>query len=86
MTDVDDLPCDELVELVTDYLEDALDQDGRARFEAHLEVCEGCRAYLEQVRQTVQVLSLLPAEDLSAPAREQVLEAFRAWRIGGHQA
>lgn len=82
MTDVDDLPCDELVELVTDYLEGALDTSERARFEAHLVTCEGCRAYLEQVRLTVRMLAHLPAEDLSPPAREHVLEAFRAWRAG----
>ncbi len=80
--DVDDLPCVELVELVTDYLEGALDQDERARLEAHLDACEGCRAYLDQVRQTVQMMSHLPSEDLSPPVRQHLLEAFRAWRAG----
>lgn len=87
MRDVDeDLPCDELTELVTDYLEDALEPDERARLEAHLEVCEGCRAYLEQVRQTVLVLGHLPAEELSPASRERVLDAFRAWRDGSPSA
>ena len=51
-----DVTCRELVELVTDYLEGALDLDDRARFEAHLDSCEGCRAYLSQMRTTIRVL------------------------------
>src|SRR4051812_45684181 len=47
------LTCRELVELVTDYLEDALGAGDRARFEAHLRACEGCSAYLGQMRSTI---------------------------------
>ena len=48
--------CQELVELVTDYLEGALSPEDRARFEVHLSECEGCRAYLEQMRMTVRLV------------------------------
>ena len=54
MSNTDDLPCQELVELVTDYLEDALDRDERARFERHLAECGHCEAYLDQIRVTIR--------------------------------
>lgn len=74
-----EMPCRELVELVTDYLEDRLSPADRARFEMHLADCTACRTYLEQFRQTVRVLGRLPEESLSADARERLLAAFRGW-------
>jgi anti-sigma factor RsiW len=74
------MPCRELVELVTDYLEDRLPARDRARFEAHIADCEYCATYLEQMRQTIRVLGRLPEESLSGAAREALLDAFRDWR------
>jgi anti-sigma factor RsiW len=74
-----EMPCRELVELITDYLEDCLSPADRARFEAHLAGCEGCRTYLEQFRQTIRVLGRLPEESLSPHARGALLDAFRGW-------
>ena len=54
-----DLTCQQLVELVTDYLEDALGPRERARFEAHVAGCEGCDAYLDQMRATIALLRSL---------------------------
>ncbi len=79
MATADDLTCRELVELVTDYLDDRLSPIDRARFEAHLVECEACRTYLEQFRQTIRVLGRLPEESLSPEAREALLTAFRGW-------
>jgi anti-sigma factor RsiW len=78
-TDLPEMPCRELVELVTEYLEERLSPGDRARFEAHLADCEACRIYLEQFRQTIRVLGRLPEESLSAEAREALLTAFRGW-------
>jgi len=78
--DLPELPCRDLVELVTDYLEDRLSPGDRARFDAHLAECEACRAFLEQFRQTIRVLGRLPDESLSAEARTALLAAFRGWR------
>jgi predicted anti-sigma-YlaC factor YlaD len=50
------MSCQELVELVTDYLEGALDADERARFDEHLAECAGCRAYLAQMRTTLRLV------------------------------
>jgi anti-sigma factor RsiW len=74
-----ELPCRELVELITEYLEDRLSPVDRARFEAHLAECEPCRTYLDQFRQTIRVLGRLPEELLSPEARNALLEAFRDW-------
>jgi anti-sigma factor RsiW len=74
-----EMPCRELVELVTEYLEDRLSARDRARFEAHLAECGGCETYLEQMRQTIRTLGRLPEESLSADAREALLLAFRNW-------
>lgn len=77
--DLPELPCQELVELVTEYLEDRLSPIDRARFEAHLEQCEACRTYLDQFRATLTALGRLPEESLSAEARAALLAAFRGW-------
>ena len=72
--------CRELVELVTDYLEDRLPASDRARFEAHIADCEYRAIHLEQMRQTIRVLGRLPEESLSVEARDALLVAFRGWR------
>ena len=77
--DLPEMPCRELVELVTDYLEDRLSPVDRARFEAHLADCDACRRYLEQFRQTIRALGRLPEESLSSGARDALLTAFRGW-------
>ena len=74
-----EMPCRELVELITDYLEDCLSPAARARFEVHLDECEACRTYLDQFRQTIRVLGHLPEESLSPEARNTLLAAFRGW-------
>lgn len=77
--DLPEMPCRELVEIITDYLEDRLSPVDRARFEAHLAECEACRTYLEQFRQTIRALGRLPEESLSPEARNALLDAFRGW-------
>ena len=72
-----DLACHDLVELVTDYLEDALPPPERARFHAHLDTCPGCREYLAQMRQTIAVLGRLPADSIEPGIRAQLLQVFQ---------
>ena len=76
----DELTCKQLVELVTDYLEGALSPADRARFDAHLAGCRGCRAYLEQMRRTVRTLGELREDSIAPDARERLLRAFRGWK------
>ena len=81
-TDVEQLSCRELVELVTDYLEGALSEEERTRFEEHIGRCAGCHVYLEQMRETIVVLGRLPEAALPPDAERELLEAFRGWRSG----
>jgi anti-sigma factor RsiW len=74
------MTCAEFVELVTAYLEGALDRDTEQRFVEHMALCDGCDRYLHQIRATVTQLGQLPGEDdLSGEARDRLLAAFRSW-------
>jgi anti-sigma factor (TIGR02949 family) len=81
-TAVRDLPCQEIVELVTDYLEGAMDPALRAAFDRHLEGCPHCTHYLEQIEATIRIAGTLRADDLPAELRAGLLEAFRDFRRG----
>ena len=74
------MACQELVEVVTGYLEGTLPARDRARFEAHLAVCDPCVVYLEQMRATVALTGRLSLAALPTPMREGLIEAFRGWR------
>jgi len=74
------LACIEVVELVTDYLEGRLPARDRRRFEEHLSACDGCDAYLEQMRTTIAVAGRLREEDVPPELEERLLVAFRDWR------
>jgi anti-sigma factor RsiW len=74
------LTCQEMVELVTDYLEGLMDGGTRARFEAHVAECDACTLYIEQMRMTIVALGHIPAESISPEAEEELLAAFRNWR------
>ena len=75
-----EISCQELVELVTDYLDGALPPGERARFESHIADCDGCRAYLEQIRVTIRLSGTLRPEQLDPAAEEALLDAFRDWK------
>ena len=76
----EDLSCQELVELVTDYLEGALPPGLHERFEQHIAHCSGCTTYLEQMRATIAAAGTLARESISPEAERALLEAFRGWR------
>ena len=74
------MTCQELVELVTEYLEGTMPRPDRARFEKHLAVCPGCVEYVEQIRQTVRASGRLREESLDAATRDRLLDLFRDWK------
>jgi anti-sigma factor RsiW len=86
MSAVVELRCQELVELITDYLEGALPAADVRRFDVHLAECDGCTSYLEQMRETIDALGHIPAESLSPEASEQLLWAFRDWHDSRQRA
>ena len=80
------LSCQEIVELVTDYLEGAMPLDERARFEQHLVICDACALYLAQMRQTLRATGALRPDDIASDALAVLQHAFRAWRLGPRRA
>jgi anti-sigma factor RsiW len=76
------LTCKELTEVLTDYLEGTMALEDRARFEAHLALCEGCATYVAQMRQVIETVRELRADDVEATAPDDLLQAFRAWKRG----
>jgi anti-sigma factor RsiW len=71
------MTCAELVELVTAFLEGALDSETERQFVEHLAICDGCEIYLEQMRRTIDEVGQLPPESLSDETRDRLLDAFR---------
>jgi anti-sigma factor RsiW len=76
----DPISCRELVELITDYLEGALDVRDRRRFERHIEGCPHCTVYLEQLRVTLAALGSLREDSLEPALRDELLARFADWR------
>jgi anti-sigma factor RsiW len=74
-----ELSCREIVELVTEYLEEALAPSERLAFERHLAECASCALYLEQMCETIRLTGELREESLSPELREALVEAFGAW-------
>jgi anti-sigma factor RsiW len=74
------LACQEFVELVTDYLDDALTPHDRSLFEEHFNFCEGCVFYLDQMQRTIEAVGALAEEEVPGEAMERLLGAFREWR------
>jgi anti-sigma factor RsiW len=74
------ISCQEVVELVSDYVEQALPPDDAAVLEQHLNFCDGCVWYVDQVRTTINVVGELRAEDLPEETKAKLLVAFRDWK------
>src|SRR5262245_33827600 len=87
MTPPADMPCHELVELVTTYLEGALPSEERDRFEAHLQGCSGCQTHVSQMRLVVSALGQLQPSAGEGLSVEQgrILELFRARGLHGRE-
>ena len=77
-----EMPCQELVEVVTAFLEGALPVRDRLRFEAHVAVCGPCRMYIEQLRQTLEAVGRIDADTLAPEVRAGLVEAFRGLQHG----
>jgi predicted anti-sigma-YlaC factor YlaD len=80
MTTTHELTCKEVVELVTDYLEEVLLPEKLAQLEEHLAGCPGCRNYIEQVRLTIGMLRNLAQEPMFSETKEELLRKFQQWK------
>ena len=79
MSDVD-FSCQQIVELVTEYLDASLPTDERVAFERHVTICPPCRGYFAQMRVVTRVAGSIGEEDLSPGMREGLVKAFAHWK------
>ena len=75
------MDCNELVEVITDYLEGTLPAKDRERFDAHLLECPFCVTYLAQMRATLSALGEIPVESIAPAAREELAHIFHDWKL-----
>jgi anti-sigma factor RsiW len=79
----DDLACIDLVDRVTEYLDGRLDAGQQERIERHLEVCDGCRAALDQFQTVIRLAGRLTAADVAridALVRDRLMATLRVMR------
>jgi anti-sigma factor RsiW len=74
--------CREVVELMTDYLDNSLSPRDRARFEQHLSGCDGCTAYLAQLRAARTLMGRSAVEPVPELMRAELVKAFKTWKSG----
>jgi anti-sigma factor RsiW len=72
--------CQELTELVTDYLEGRLSKPTQSQFESHMGECDTCEQYVRQMRLTVESLGRVPREEMPDDVRDAFTHAFRSWK------
>ena len=75
-----DPTCKEVVELVTEYLEGAMRPEWIDQFEQHVVFCQGCDAYLDQMRRSIVLVRSVGDEDVDPAALDQLMAAFRSRR------
>ena len=72
--------CQEVAELVTEYLEGSLSLSERMRFQMHLGMCFACRNYLRQMKYTVATLKQLPPDPVPPEVKDELMKRFRDWK------
>ena len=80
MSEDEGISCREIVQLTTEYLEGALPEPRRRKFEEHLALCQGCANYIEQMRETIRLTGLITEDGIPPEQRDELLAAFRDWR------
>jgi hypothetical protein len=80
MAEHEHVTCQQVVELVTDYLEQSLTPHEASLFEQHVNFCDGCDWYLEQMRATIGSVGRITEEDVPQETRTRLLTAFREWK------
>ena len=74
------LTCQEVIELLSSYIEGGLTVDDRRRVDEHLALCDGCTTYLEQMRETIRLSGMVTEEQVPEDEKTVLLAAFRDWR------
>jgi predicted anti-sigma-YlaC factor YlaD len=74
------LTCHEVIDLLSDYIEGALSTDDRRRVDEHLAECDGCETYLDQMRESIRLIGMVPEDQVPDEQKTALLSAFRDWR------
>jgi anti-sigma factor RsiW len=77
------ISCADALELMTDHLEGALSEADAARMRAHLNGCEACKVYLDQLRATIGIVREAgPLEEFPVDRQrvDALVDLFRAER------
>jgi hypothetical protein len=72
--------CKQVVDLAADYVEGAMTSDEATRFELHLNFCDGCAWFIEQIRTSAELASRIEPEHVPEELQVRLVEAFRDWR------
>ena len=72
--------CNQVVELATDYVEGALPPELVEPFEMHLNFCDGCFSFIEQIRTTAELGGRMTEEQIPEETKAKLLAAFRDWQ------
>ena len=73
--------CRQVVQLLMDYLDGTLPAADRERVEEHLAGCDGCTAFLSQLRAASRVTAELAEAEVPPAIRADLLKAFRDWKV-----
>jgi len=74
------LSCQQITELITDYLEGRMSFANRMRFQMHVGMCKHCRAYLRQMKATVAAVGRLPDAPIPDEVRDELRKRFATWQ------
>jgi anti-sigma factor RsiW len=77
------VPCQQVVEMVTDYVEGMMPAADRRRLDHHLAGCTYCTEYLAQIRETIRLAGRVTPEDLTPQMRTELTDLYRRWRTEG---
>ena len=75
-----DIVCRQAVALASDCLDGALTRRERRRLERHLAACDGCDAYLAQLRETIAASGSAEPEALDPEVVDGLVELFRSYQ------
>ena len=63
--------CEQCVDLLLDYLEEALDDDTQSRLDEHLAVCPPCVSFLQTYRRSAEMTAALKNRRADIPSEVQ---------------
>ncbi len=72
--------CQEVVELISGYLEETLLPETQERVREHLAHCDNCDTYIEQVRQTIALLRQLSNDPMPLTTINELRDVFQSWK------